>query len=276
MNHAREIAALLAGMFGLVFGSFFNVCIHRLPLHRSVISPRSYCPSCRRTISWYDNIPLVGFVLLKGRCRYCRSPISWRYPFVELSTGIFFYAVVALYGVTPEALKLLVAVSLLEILFWTDLETRLLPDVLTLGGTAVGLLLAFFIPTRGGLLAALVAGLTAPVQSVLEALAAALLLSVPLWVFANLYARLRRVEPPGLGDIKLLALLGAFFGLEGGLLAVLLGSLAGSVLGLGYILGTGKNPKTYTLPFGSFLCAGGLVVIFFGGKLIRIWMGAAL
>lgn len=253
-------AAIVAGFFGLIFGSFFNVCIHRLPSHRSVVSPRSYCPHCRQSIAWHDNIPLVTFALLRARCRYCHTPISWRYPIVELATGLLFYAVVREFGVTPEALKWLVIVSLLEMLFWTDLETRLLPDVLTLGGLAAALCFALLEPPH--------------LESGFAALLGAFLLSVPLWAVAKAYARLRGIEPPGLGDIKLLALLGAALGVQAGLLALLIGSLTGSILGLGYILGTGKNPKTHPLPFGSFLCAGGLIVIFFGGKLVRLWMGA--
>ena len=253
------LAAVAAGFFGLIFGSFFNVCIHRLPYHRSVIAPRSFCPNCEQSIAWYDNIPLLSFALLRARCRFCRAPIAWRYPVVELGTGLLFYAIVWKFGVTPEAVKWLIFASLLEILFWTDLETRLLPDVLTLGGLAAALCFALAVPDTGGVVASLLG---------------ALILSLPLWAIATAYARVRGIQPPGLGDIKLLALLGAFLGLQAGLLALLIGSLTGSVLGLGYILGTGKNPKTHALPFGSFLCAGGLIVIFFGGKLVRLWMGA--
>jgi leader peptidase (prepilin peptidase) / N-methyltransferase len=254
-------AALLAGLFGLIFGSFFNVCISRLPYHQSVITPRSQCPHCERRIAWYDNIPLLSFALLGGRCRFCRGTIAWRYPAVELATGLLFYAIVWKFGVTPETVKRLILASLLEMLFWTDLETRLLPDVLTLGGLAAALCLALAVPGTGGLRGALLG---------------AVLLSVPLWTIAKAYARLRRIEPPGLGDIKLLALLGAFLGVQEGLLALLIGSLTGSILGLGYILGTGKNPRTHALPFGSFLCVGGLIVIFFGGELVRLWMGAGM
>jgi leader peptidase (prepilin peptidase)/N-methyltransferase len=269
-------AAFIAGLFGLVIGSFFNVCISRLPLHASVVSPRSYCPNCRHTIAWYDNIPVASFVFLRARCRHCAASISWRYPFVELATAVLFYAVVREFGITPAAVKWLVVVSLLEILFWTDLETRLLPDVLTLGGLGVALVLSVVVPATGELGATLFPALPLSLQSLVSSAAGAALLSIPLWAFANGYARLRRIEPPGLGDIKLLALMGAALGAQAGLLALLIGSLAGSILGLGYILGTGRNPRTHTLPFGSFLCVAGLVVIFFGGKLVRIWMGAGV
>lgn len=269
-------AAIAAGLFGLIFGSFFNVCIHRLPYHQSVIAPRSYCPNCHQSIAWYDNIPLVSFALLRARCRHCRARIAWRYPVVELATGLLFYAIVREFGLTPQALKWLIIVSLLEMLFWTDLETRLLPDVLTLGGLATAQCLALFVPVAGGLGPAFFPEFPVYLQSEFAALLGAFLLSVPLWAFAKGYARLRCIEAPGFGDIKLLALLGASLGVQAGLLALLIGSLGGSVLGLGYILGTGKNPKTHTLPFGSFLCAGGLIVIFFGGKLIQIWIGAGM
>lgn len=270
------LPAFIAGLFGLVFGSFFNVCISRLPLHASVVSPRSYCPNCRHGIAWYDNIPLASFAFLRARCRHCGASIAWRYPIVELATAVLFYAVVREFGITPAAAKWLVVVSLLEILFWTDLETRLLPDVLTLGGLAAALGLALLIPVTGGLGATLFPALPLSLQSLISSATGAVLLSIPLWAFANGYARLRRIEPPGLGDIKLLALMGAALGAQEGLLALLIGSLAGSILGLGYILGTGKNPRTHTLPFGIFLCVGGLIVIFFGGKLVRIGMGAGV
>lgn len=276
MTDTAQAAAFITALFGLVFGSFFNVCISRLPLHASVVSPRSCCPNCRHGIAWYDNIPLASFILLRARCRHCHASIAWRYPLVELATTILFYAVVREFGVTPVALKWLVVVSLLEMLFWTDLETRLLPDVLTLGGLAAALGLSLVEPVASGLGAMLFPAVPLSLQSLLSATAGAALLSLPLWAFANGYAKLRRIEAPGLGDIKLLAFMGAALGVQTGLLALLIGSLAGSILGLGYILGTGENPRTYTLPFGSFLCVGGLIAIFFGGKLVRIWLGAGM
>jgi leader peptidase (prepilin peptidase)/N-methyltransferase len=263
---AETAAALLAGLFGLTFGSFFNVCIERLPSHRSVVKPRSHCPTCGAAIAWYDNIPLVSFALLRARCRSCNARISWRYPAVEFATGVLFFAIVREFGVTMYALKWLLTASLLEVLFWTDLETRLLPDALTLGGLAVAFSLALFVPVPGGLGPALIPQAPVYLQSEVAALAGAFLLSIPLWAFAKVYARLRRIEPPGFGDIKLLALIGALFGVQAGLFALLIGSISGSVLGLGYILMTGKNARTHMLPFGSFLCVGGLIVIFFGGS----------
>jgi leader peptidase (prepilin peptidase) / N-methyltransferase len=265
--------AVVAGLLGLLFGSFFNVCIHRLPQHHSVVRPRSYCPSCGRQLAWYDNVPVLSFMLLRRRCRYCRASISWRYPLVELSTALFFYVVVHRWGISVESLKWVVCASLLEILFWTDLETRLLPDVLTLGGLTIALLLSVWGPAQSGVGTVLLPQMPVYIQSFAGAVLSALVLSVPLWAVAEGYARLRGIEPPGFGDIKLLALLGAFLGMEAGVLALLIGSVTGSILGLGYIVGTGKDPRRHALPFGSFLCVGGLVVVFWGDKLLQLWMG---
>lgn len=269
----KEINAVVAGLFGLFFGSFFNVCIHRVPQHQSVVTPRSYCPACHRQLAWYDNVPILSFILLHRRCRYCANPIPWRYPVVELSTALLFYAVVHRWGISLESFKWLVCTSLLEILFWTDLETRLLPDVLTLGGLLMALLFSFLRPAAPILGAMLFPQLPVYMESLICAVISALVLSLPLWAVAEGYARLRGIEPPGLGDIKLVALLGGFLGIEAGLMALLAGSLTGSVLGLGYILGTGKDPRRHALPFGSFLCVGGLVVVFWGKKLFQLWIG---
>jgi leader peptidase (prepilin peptidase)/N-methyltransferase len=261
------------GFFGLLFGSFLNVCIHRLPEHRSVVSPRSYCPHCKQQIDWYDNIPLVSYMLLRGRCRSCRSRISWRYPLVELATAIFFGAAAQTFGLSAEAAKWLVFGSLMIALFWTDLETLLLPDSLTLSGTALGLLFALATPVNSGAGDWLFPNLPITARSELNSLSGALLLSLPLMLVAICYARLRRIEPMGLGDLKLLGLMGAFLGPALGLLALFLGSIAGSVIGLGYILGARKNPRREPLPFGSFLCGASIVVIFWGKPLLARWWG---
>jgi leader peptidase (prepilin peptidase)/N-methyltransferase len=266
----------LAGLFGLVFGSFLNVCISRLPQHLSVVAPRSYCPQCHATIAWYDNIPLASYVILKGRCRTCRASISWRYPVVEVMTAVLFIAVIQVFGVQPEAGKWILFTSLLTVLFWTDLETRLLPEVLTLGGIVSGLALAFVFPVEGGAGDWWLPNVSPALRSVLNAGTAALVLAIPLMLFAGAYAWLRRIEPPGLGDFALLGLLGVFLGLQGGLLAMIIGSISGVVIGLSYIFGTGRDPKTEPLPFGTFLSGGGLVVVFWGPRLLRWWLNSSL
>src|SRR5271165_3510757 len=143
------IEALIAGLFGLLIGSFLNVCIYRLPRDLSVVHPRSYCPRCEHPIAWYDNIPVVSFALLRGRCRHCGATIPWRYPLVELLTGVAFAGAVSLLGPVIAAAKLCVFSAILIALVFAGLEERILPDEFTLGGIAAGLLFSVFVPLRG-------------------------------------------------------------------------------------------------------------------------------
>ncbi len=268
------VEALLAFLFGLVIGSFLNVAIHRLPRDLSVVRPRSHCPKCGKMISWYDNVPLLSFVLLGGKCRHCGETISWRYPVVELMTGaLFFNFIYAAGGVTVPAIKMCVFSALCVGLLFTDLEERILPDEMTKGGMALGFLLAIFVPTPGSLAASLIWLITKkdpnPVAgSVAEAFLGAALPAFLLWAAGAIYEKVRHKEGLGFGDVKLIGMVGAFFGLEGAVLAWLLGSIAGSVLGFGYIKATGKDAGSYELPFGTFLCAAALVVAVFEKRLM--------
>ena len=148
--------AILAFLFGLLAGSFLNVCIHRWPRGRSVVKPRSHCVRCRKTIAWYDNIPLVSYAVLRGRCRHCGKRISARYPLVELVTGLLFFYFVFTLGPTPAAVKMCIFSAILVGLIFCDLEKRILPDELTVGGALAGLVFALFVPvpdiTAGALL----------------------------------------------------------------------------------------------------------------------------
>src|SRR5258706_1956523 len=142
------LEALLAFVFGLLIGSFLNVCIYRLPRDLSVVRPRSYCPECEKQIAWYDNIPLVSYVRLKARCRHCGARIPWRYPVVELLTGLLFFLIVIALGPGLVAVKLCLFAALMVGMMFTDLEERILPDEFTLGGTLAGLVLAWFVPVN--------------------------------------------------------------------------------------------------------------------------------
>ncbi len=253
---------MVAAIFGLAFGSFLNVCIYRIPRDLSVIAPRSFCPECGRQIAWYDNIPLFSYFSLRGRGRCCQIPIGIRYPLVEVTTAAAFFAVMLRYGWTPAALKWILFEAILIVLFCTDLEERILPDELTLGGTALGLVLAFFVPVPS-LLGELLIPVSRPAWgSLLNSVLGVVLLAAPVWLLAVVYERVRNREGLGLGDVKLLALLGAFLGLEQGMAALLIGAVAGSVIGIVYIAVKRKSAMTYELPFGSFLCAGAALVPF--------------
>jgi leader peptidase (prepilin peptidase)/N-methyltransferase len=253
------IFCALVSVFGLLFGSFLNVCIYRIPRDLSVVLPRSFCPECGNSIAAYDNVPLFSYLLLRGRCRACRQPIGWRYPAVELTTAVLFGLVAWRYGLTLSALKWAIFESLLVALFWIDLEERLLPDELTLGGTLVGLLLAVCVPVPG------ILGYVSPIQnkillSLANAALAAVVLSGALWVIRVLYEKIRHREGVGLGDVKLLLLLGAFLGLQNGVTGLLIGSVAGTVISIAFLIIARKDPSTYELPYGTFLCAGAALV----------------
>jgi leader peptidase (prepilin peptidase) / N-methyltransferase len=254
---------LLAAILGLLFGSFLNVCIYRLPRDLSVVMPRSFCPECGAKIGWRDNIPLVSYALLRGRCRHCRKGIGFRYPVVEASLAVLFVATICRYGWTAKGFKWAVFEALMLALFWIDIEERLLPDEFTLGGALAGLVFALFVMVPGAAAELLLPERGPLVRSLVNAGLAALFLAGPVWFVGLAYSHLRKKEGLGLGDVKLLLLLGVFLGLEDGLLALLIGAVAGSVLGLIYIRAMHKDAASYELPFGSFLCAGGALVPLF-------------
>ncbi len=271
------LAAILAFLFGLLIGSFLNVCIHRMPRDLSVVRPRSHCIACEHVIAWYDNVPVLSYLLLRGRCRYCGVRISPRYPLVELLTGVLFFLEVWLYGPTAEAAKFCVFVTLLLGLFFTDLEQLILPDEFTLGGAAAGLILAWFVPVNDVMAHAIFWTFDLPRNgrwvSVAEAFLGAAVPAFFLWLAGEVYLRLRHREGLGLGDVKLMLLVGVFLGLRGALLTLILGSVLGSIIGYAYIRLTKRDPATYELPLGSFLSLAGILVSLAGSKVINWYAG---
>ena len=271
LDGARLLEPLLAGLFGLLIGSFLNVCIYRLPRDLSVVAPRSFCPACQQPIAWFDNIPVLSFLLLRGRCRHCHARIPVRYALVEFLTGALFFCAVLALGFTAAAAKLCVFCAIMIELTFSDLEARILPDEFTLGGAVLGLIFAAVLPTGGGLWRFLLPDLRNPrVLSVIEAAFAALFTAGMLWLTGTIYQKLRHREGLGLGDIKMIALIGSFLGLQGVLLTLIIGSTAGAVLGLAYILFTRQDAARYELPFGSFLGVAAIGVAFYG-ELVVIW-----
>jgi leader peptidase (prepilin peptidase)/N-methyltransferase len=264
--------AALAGIFGLLIGSFLNVCIHRWPRDLSVVRPRSRCPACDGPIAWYDNIPLLSWFALRGHCRRCRAPIPWRYPLVELLTALSFAYFVFQLGITLTAARYCVFAAILIALVFSDLETLLLPDELTLGGLAIGLLFSFFAPVPDSTFH-VISGLfgfhpAEPGGSFGEAALGAFVPAAAIWLGGWLFEKLRHKEGLGFGDVKMLAMIGAFLGVRGALLTIILGSLLGSVAGLAFIKLTGKDAATYQLPFGTFLGAAAFVTAIEGQRLI--------
>ena len=233
-----------------------------MPRDLSVVFPRSFCPECGRQIGWRDNVPVLSYVLLGGRCRACKQPIGVRYPLIELITALLFTGVALRYGWSWAAAKWAILESLMTILFWTDLEERILPDELTIGGSVVGLILGFLVPLPDIFGAFLPADMRIAWKSALSSMFAAAFFGLLFWGLARLYALLRKREGLGLGDVKLLILLGAFFGLENGLLVLLIGTLGGTLLGSAEALVRRRELGTHEIPFGSFLCLGAAIVPF--------------
>jgi len=261
-NSLQSFQVTLAAIAGLLIGSFLNVCIYRVPRDLSVVKPRSFCPQCEKPIAWYDNIPLLSFLLLRGKCRDCAHRIPLRYPLVETITAAVFAAVVYRYGFTLTALKWVVFESLMIALFCTDLETRILPDEFTLGGSVAGVVSSLFVPVSSTLGGLLLADYSSAWQSLFSMVIGVALITGPIWLAGVLWKKLFKREALGLGDVKLLIMLGVFLGLEGGVLALQIGTISGAVLGLVYVLLTRKNVRTYEVPFGCFLCAAAACVPF--------------
>ena len=270
-------SALIAFLYGLVIGSFLNVCIYRLPRDLSVVKPRSFCPGCGKPVAWYDNIPVLSFLLLRGKCRHCAASISFRYPLVELLTGVLFFLIVLPLGPTAVAFKLCVLCALLVGLTFTDLDALILPDEMTLGGTVVGILFAWFVPVDDivGRVALSMAGVHPSPHwaSVAESLAGAALPAGFLSLGGWLFEKIRHKEGLGFGDVKMMAMVGAFLGLRAALLTLVIGSIAGSIVGVIYIYATKKDASTYELPFGTFLGFAGIVVALTGAPVIHWYWG---
>jgi leader peptidase (prepilin peptidase) / N-methyltransferase len=259
------VFAILAGLFGLLIGSFLNVCIYRWTRDLSVVKPRSACPECNHPIAWYDNVPLMSFAVLGGRCRHCKTPIPWTYPAVEFLNAFFFAYFVALQGLNLAAAKDCLFSAIMIGLIFSDLDTRLLPDEFTIGGLFAGLALSLLVPlppTLFALLAELTgAHLGLRGTSLGEALFGALIPSGAMWMLGWIFEKIRHKEYLGFGDVKMIAMMGAFLGLSGVIVTLLFGSLLGSIGGYAWMKITRKDPATYYLPFASFLGAGALIVV---------------
>ena len=297
-----ELAALL---LGLLLGSFLNVCIARLPKHESIVSPRSRCPHCGKPIRWFDNIPVVSWLILRGRCRDCKAAISPQYPLVELATSLWFAAIVFLASQTYEpqldteqqaslilsALGAAILGFLLIGLLVMDWQTHLLPDAFTFTGIAISFFLACLravflqgnedqivlnstkqlrLRSPGSFAAQGNVFLTGPEHILgvwlVSTVGAALILLSVRWI----YKAIRRREGMGLGDVKLLAMIGSFLGFWPAVLSLFLGVLLAS----GYaitLLARGKARNTTRLPLGSFLCIGGLIAALYGTRLIETY-----
>jgi leader peptidase (prepilin peptidase)/N-methyltransferase len=269
-----ELALALA--FGLVIGSFLNVCIFRLPLGKSVSTPRSQCPHCKKLIPWYDNIPVFSYLILGGRCRRCKKSISARYPMIEALTGIVSVLLYLKFGLGVEWAVFLAFSSALIVLGFIDLDHRILPDPITLNGIWVGVLASVYLALPSPLVSRLlrVVGIEAATPRVVALVASLLGVIVGgglLWAVAEAYLRFRGVEGMGFGDIKMMAMVGAFLGAPLALLTIMIGSLLGSIIGLIFMRLAGKS-REYELPFGTFLSMGGIIAVLYGEDLVRLYV----
>jgi len=293
-------------LFGLAFGSFLNVCIYRLPLDLSVVTPRSACPRCKWPIAFYDNLPVLSWLFLRGRCRHCKAGISPRYLFVELLTGGIFLACYAHFGFTLATLKYCVFGFLLLGLIFTDAETKLLPDKLTLPGLALGLLFSLLVPVHdmasqflpGVLNLPFSADISGRLFSLLDSLLGAALGASFIYGAGAAYLRWRGTEGMGFGDVKLMAMVGAFLSIKLTILTIFAASLAGSLFGLTTVLvvwikrtlrftrrfstlqaarrrgwqSAQTVYRNYQMPFGVFLGSMALLALFVGNQFLS-WYG---
>jgi leader peptidase (prepilin peptidase)/N-methyltransferase len=279
-------------LFGIVIGSFLNVCITRIPEEISIVSPGSRCPQCEKPIKPYDNVPVFSWIWLRGKCRNCGLPISPMYPLVESTTGLLFVACYLEFGISQATVKWLFFICLIIILTVTDLRVRLLPDVITWPGFAAGVLFSTFVPPNDGVAFLLSLRLfhqlpPERVLGVIEAILGAAFGSLLLWGAAAIYKLVRGREGMGLGDVKMMLMVGAFLGVRNTFITILLGTLLGSIVGVAVIAtmyagGAGRRlaerasrrglgtvneirwaiASQYHLPLGTFLGIAALIVVF--------------
>ena len=248
------VLAIVIGL-GLCVGSFLNVCIYRLPRGASLLRPRSRCPGCEYQLRWYDNIPVISYLLLFGRCRSCRSRINLRYPIVEILTAVVFVLHYALFGLTAlMAVRVLFACALI-VLFAIDLEHQILPNVITLPGIVAGLVFSLVLP-----------------PGVFDAVLGVLIGGGVLWLIGEAYYRFAGQEGMGGGDVKMLAMVGAFLGWKQVLVTLVVSSVTGSFLGVLLILARRGNLKQ-ALPFGTFIAIGALLASLVGERIVQWYAG---
>lgn len=250
------VTLALLTFVGLCFGSFLNVVIYRLPLGQSVSTPPSRCRNCGYLLRWFDNIPLLSWIMLRGRCRKCRTAVSWQYPLVELITALLWLLVAWLTPAGPLLVARLIFVCILIVLFGIDLEHQILPNSITLPGIAIGLLFSLIAPPgwKDALIGAVLGG------------------GILYGIAAGYYYLWRREEGMGMGDVKMLAMIGAFLGWKAVFVTVILSSFAGALVGVA-MLSSQRGGMKFALPFGTFLAIGALTAMFVGEPLVTWYAG---
>jgi leader peptidase (prepilin peptidase)/N-methyltransferase len=273
---------IIAGVFGAIIGSFLNVVIHRVPLEESVVFPNSRCPSCGAVIAFYDNVPVISWMLLGAKCRRCKESISFRYPAVELLTALLFVAVAAHDGLSVALPFDLVFVSALVALMFIDAAHPILPDVITFPGIAFALVARIAIPLITGRphfddLPSLVYGpgsdLPLWLTSVIGAVIGGLIGGGSLWLMGWTWEKLRKVEAMGLGDVKMMFMVGGYLGWRLTILTLFLGVLSGSIIGILLMALERRFDSKKLLPFGVFLGIGAIAALLFGPHIVDWYVG---
>jgi len=262
------IAKIIVFIFGSIVGSFLNVCIHRMPKSESVVWPRSHCPKCRKRIPGYDNIPFISFLLLRGRCRFCRQKISWRYPLVELLTALLMVALFNRFGLKYEFFLYMVMLWCLIIATFVDISHRIIPDEVSVGGMIIGFIM---VSVTGFTLSPLKFTFSPLVKSALGIIAGGGIIYLTGVIFDLVYFKLLRrpaingeTESMGGGDVKLLAMIGAFTGWPLAVLTFFLAPFLGILIGIVNLIAK----KDHTIPYGPFLSIAALVSLFWADKII--------
>lgn len=254
-DEERDMWQVVSIIFGAMVGSFLNVCIHRLPKEESIVRPGSHCPKCKTPIRFYDNIPLLSYLLLGGKCRHCKAPISIQYPIVEAITALSSFFLFITFGVSLSFFYYFSFVAALIAITVIDLYHQIIPDVISLPGIVIGLLGSLVIPqiTFWSSLIGVISG------------------GGSLFLVATVYQWLFKREGMGGGDVKLLAMIGAFLGWKAVILTIFLSSFIGSIIGITVMLIKGKDFK-YAIPFGPFLALGAVISLFWGENLISWYL----
>jgi len=257
MYYEIEIISIVSlTLLGLIVGSFSNVCIYRIPRNESIVFPASHCPKCRSKIQPFDNIPLLSFILLKGRCRNCKSKISIRYPMVEFLTGLTYLIIYLVYGLSIQTLVYIILSSALIIIAFIDLNQQIIPDVISLPGIIIGFILSFFVPYISF------------VDSILGIVVGGGIILVIGMGGSAIYKK----EAMGGGDIKLAAMIGAFLGWRYIIISLFLGFFLGALAGIILIMSKIKKRED-VIPFGPFIVLGSFITLFWGEKIILWYLG---
>ena len=251
-----DINVILIFILGLIVGSFSNVCIYRIPKNESIVYPASHCPKCRSKIKPVDNIPLLSFILLKGRCRNCKSKISIQYPIVELVTGLIYLIIYLIYGLSIQTLVYIILSSALIIIAFIDLNEEIVPDVISLPGIVIGFILSFFVPYISFINSALGVFVGGGI----------------ILIIGMAGSVIFKKEAMGGGDVKLAAMIGAFLGWRYIVISLFLGFFVGALAGIILILSKIKNRED-AIPFGPFIVLGSFITLFWGEKIIYWYLG---